>query len=92
MFDKLKSFFAKLTLIPQIITYIQTLESIIPIPSAGKSKLDLIIAMISSVYQTEAEIQKLIPFSEIETLIRTVATLVVSSLNSLGVFKKAIAS
>lgn len=81
-----------LKLFPVILAAIQSLESAIPLPAAGKAKLDLVLGMVTDVYSLDQSIQKQLPSDSLVALITATVSRVVSTFNVLGIFqKKAIA-
>lgn len=81
--------FAILKLFPVILAAIQAAEAAIPMPTAGKAKLDLILGMVSDVYGANATLQKEMPSDPLVALITATIGRVVSVFNALGIFKKA---
>ncbi len=67
-------------LIPALIQAVDAAEKFVPIPGAGKAKLDFVLGVITDTY-TEAA--KLVP------QITAVITRIVGLANAAGVFKKA---
>jgi hypothetical protein len=79
---------AILQLLPAIIGAVQSIEAAVPIPAAGKAKLDLVLGTVTDVYNTEQAIQKQLPSDKLVPLVTGAITRVVTSFNALGVFKK----
>jgi hypothetical protein len=79
---------AVLKLFPVILAAVQSLESAIPLPAAGKAKLDLVLGMVSDVYSADQSIQKQLPADPLIALITATINRVVSTLNALGIFQK----
>ena len=69
-----------LQLLPFIIQTVQTVEQAIPIAGAGQQKLDLVL---NAILAADADASKLIP------IITKIIGNIVSTLNAVGVFKKA---
>lgn len=84
----MKTLIAYLQLFPSILSSVKSLEDALPIPAAGKSKLDLLIGFVQAAYQAEQTIQKEIPWATLEGVVRTSVTAVVASFNATGLFKK----
>ena len=72
-------FLTILKLLPSIISAVQAIEALAPIPSAGKAKLDLILGIAKDV---GGDTEKLIP------TITTIVGRIVSFANATGVFTK----
>jgi hypothetical protein len=79
---------AVLKLFPVILAAIQALESAIPLPTAGKAKLDLVLGMVTDVYSADQSIQKQLPSDPLIALITATISRVVATLNALGIFNK----
>ncbi len=77
-----------LRLIPTILTAVQALEAAIPLPSAGKAKLDLLLGMVSDVYDSVPAMKNDIGKDHLVSLIQTIVQRVVAVLNALGIFHK----
>lgn len=85
--SKLKIIF---TLLPLILEAVKAVEVIIPLPSSGKAKLDLILQIADQIWQSEKQVQAEYTQKDWAGLISSVAGIIVSILNSTGVFKKAV--
>lgn len=68
-----------LSLIPNIIKAIAAIEEFIPISGQGKTKLDLILGVITDAYEDAG---KIIP------LVTKVIARIVAAANALGIFSK----
>jgi hypothetical protein len=77
---------AVLKLFPVILAAIQSLESAIPLPAAGKAKLDLILGMVTDVYSADQSIQKQLPSDPLVALITATISRMVATFNALGIF------
>ena len=75
------------SIIPSILETIKKIEELIPLPEVGKSKLDLLLAMIHAIYDAEQAIQKDIPWATIQSAVTAAAGTVVAILKALGIFK-----
>jgi hypothetical protein len=78
-------------LLPGILAAVQGLEVALPIPAAGKAKLDLILGIVSDVSSADQSIGKLLPGDQLVSVITSTVSRIVSAFNSLGVFNKATA-
>ena len=77
-----------LRLLPTIMSVVQAIEVALPIPGAGKAKLDLVMSTVSDVYDTEQTIQKELPKDKLFQLVQSLVQRSVSTFNALGAFKK----
>ena len=77
-----------LRLLPTILAVVQAIEVALPIPGAGKAKLDLVMNTISDVYDTEQTIQKELPKDKLFQLVQSLVQRTVGTFNALGTFKK----
>ena len=83
----MKTLIAWLQLFPLILSSVKVLEEAIPLPSSGKQKLDLLLSVVQAAYNAEQSIQKEIPWSQIESIVKSAVSSVVNALNTLGLFK-----
>jgi len=77
-----------LQLFPTILTSVQAVEAAIPLPSAGKAKLDLVLGTVSDVYVSGQQINPQIPIATLLTFVSQTVSRVVATFNMLGIFKK----
>jgi len=82
----MKTLIAYLQLLPTVIGAVQSLENAIPVPATGKQKLDLLLGIVKTAYDTEETVRREFPWEKLSSLISTAATSIVSALNALGVF------
>jgi hypothetical protein len=75
------------SIIPSILETIAKVEALIPLPQVGKTKLDLVLAMIHAIYDAEQTIQSSVPWATIEKAVTAAAGSVVSVFKALGIFK-----
>jgi hypothetical protein len=73
-----------LKLLPLILPAVQAIETALPIPAAGKAKLDLLLGVVSDVSSVDTAVQNALPANLLTGLISRV----VGVFNLLGVFKK----
>ncbi len=69
-------------------TAVQAIETALPIPGAGKAKLDLVMNTVSDVYDSEQTIQKELPKDKLFQLVQSLVQRSVNTFNVLGAFKK----
>lgn len=77
-----------LKLLPVILGAVQAVEMAIPVQSAGKAKLDLVLGAVSDVYASSQQIGQELPASQMTALITQTIARVVATFNALGMFKK----
>jgi hypothetical protein len=75
-------------LLPGILSAIQALEAAIPLPAAGKAKLDLILGTVSDVYNADQTIQKQLPGEALAGVVTSIVSRIVGTFNALGIFSK----
>lgn len=66
------------TLLPSLITAIRAAEDAIPLPQAGKAKLDLIMGIVDDVAQG---------VGDLKPILTSVISRVVKTFNALGLFR-----
>ncbi len=59
-----------------------------PIPSAGKAKLDLVLGTVSDVYASTQQVSPEMPLDRLMALVTQIVARVVATFNALGLFKK----
>ncbi len=59
-----------------------------PIPSAGKAKLDLVLGTVSDVYASTQQVTPEMPLDRLMALVTQTVARVVATFNALGLFKK----
>jgi len=79
---------AYIRLLPALFGAVQHIEEAIPISGAGVEKLNLLVGIVKAAYDAEEEIRKSVDWGKLEGIIRTCVSLIVASLNKLGIFKK----
>lgn len=81
--------FAIMNLLPAILAAVQAVETAIPMPGAGKAKLDLVMGMVTDVYAADRQIQKALPSDLLVGIVTSTIARVVAAFNALGLFNKA---
>lgn len=76
-----------LKLFPAILAAVRALEEAIPIPAAGRQKLNLLLAMVKTAYDGEEAIRKEVPWDKIARIISDAVKTVVETFNTLGLFR-----
>ncbi len=59
-----------------------------PIPSAGKAKLDLVLGTVSDVYASTQQVSLEMPLDRLMVLVTQTVARIVATFNALGLFKK----
>lgn len=75
-------------LFPAILATVQALEAAVPMPAAGKAKLDLVLGMVTDVYSADQTIQKQLPSDQMVSVVTSTVGRIVTALNALGIFQK----
>jgi hypothetical protein len=83
----MKTIVSYLQLFPNILATVQSLEASIPLPSAGKQKLDLLLSIVKTAYDAEEAVRQEIPWEKLAPLVSAAANSIVSAFNALGLFK-----
>ncbi len=84
----MKTLIAYLELFPTILASVKSLEEAIPLPQAGKQKLDLLLAAVKAAYDAEESIREDIPWEKLAGIVTRAVKSVVESLNAIGVFRR----
>ena len=82
-----------LKLFPVILSTVQAVEAAIPLPTAGKAKLDLVLGTVSDVYLAGQQLSSPhagqdISIDHLLALVAQTIGRIVTTLNALGIFKK----
>ena len=85
----MKTLVAFLQLFPSILGAVQSLESAVPLPSSGKQKIDLLMGIVKTAYDTEESIRKDVPWATLSTLVVSAVNSIVVAFNALGIFNHA---
>lgn len=83
----MKRLIAWLQMVPKIVGTIIELDSVIPFGKLGAQKLQLLITAIRLIWDTQEEVKKVFPWTELESLIKTAASTFVGLLKEMGVLK-----
>ena len=84
----MKTLLAILKLFPAIIAAVRAIEEAVPITGAGKDKLDLILDIIKSVYDSANDLQDEFAWDKLSGIVISIIGKLVSMFNALGIFKK----
>ena len=77
---------AWLKLFPILLEVVPRLEESIPLPAAGQQKLQLLLAIIKTAYDTEEALRKEFPWEKLAGIVAGAVKAIVDSFNSLGLF------
>jgi hypothetical protein len=83
------TFLAILKLVPLIIQLVRAIEEAIPLPGAGKSRLELILDIMRGIYDDTAELQHAFSWDKLAGIVTKIVGTVVGALNKAGVFTTA---
>ncbi len=75
-----------LTLFPVILNAVTTVENAIPLPGAGKQKLDLVLNVVKQAYDASADLSHAFSWDKLVALVVPMIANIVSLHNQLGLF------
>lgn len=81
-FDKFLTYVA---MVPHILETVAVVEKFVPIPDAGKKKLDLVLGFVAEAAKNITDL----PLEELNEKVTAIVTDAVEFFNSNGVFRKA---
>lgn len=84
----MQTLLAWLKLFPALLASVKALEEAIPLPAAGKGKLDLLLIIVKTAYDAEEAIRKEFPWERLASIVISAAKAIVEALNALGVFHR----
>jgi hypothetical protein len=84
----MQTLLACLRLFPALLASVRALEDAIPLPSAGKARLELLLATVKAVYDAEETIRKEIPWERLAGIISSAVKTVVDAFHALGLFRR----
>lgn len=91
----MKNFLALFNAFPSILAAVQAVETAVPLPGAGKQKLDLVLGAAGAAWELTQQATQQAPQSEPQlsksaTLnsVQAIVTLAVAGLNAAGAFKR----
>jgi hypothetical protein len=67
---------------------VRAVELSMPVPAVGPTKLDLVLATVSAVYESEQSLQAAFTKPELTSLVTSVVNATVLAFNLTGIFKK----
>jgi hypothetical protein len=82
----MKNFLAVFNAFPSVLAAVQAVEAAVPLPSAGKHKLDLILGVAGSAWEATEASQQLSK-SVALNVVQVMVNLAVAALNASGAFK-----
>lgn len=77
-------------LFPLLLSAVRAVEEAIPIPGQGKRKLDLVLDVLKSAYDTGDELLREFPWQKVVQIAEPMIAKIVAALNELGIFKKSV--
>ena len=77
-------------LFPLLVSAVKAVEEAIPLPGQGKKKLDLVLDVLKSAYDTGDELLREFPWQRVVQIAEPMITQIVAALNELGIFKKSV--
>ena len=77
-----------LTLFPVILSAVKAVEDAIPLPGAGKQKLDLVLNVVKQAYDASADLSHAFSWEKLVALVVPMIANIVSLHNQLGLFSK----
>lgn len=83
----MKSFLSIFNALPAVIQSVSAIEAAIPVPQAGKQKLDLILNAASTAWAA-SQVEQQVSQNQMINSVAAMTNLTVSTMNALGVFKK----
>lgn len=83
----MKTFLSLFNVLPSILQAVQAVEAAMPIPNAGKQKMDLILGATATAWQV-SQIGQQVSKEDTLTAVQAIANLTVATLNNAGVFRK----
>lgn len=83
----MKAFLTIFNALPAIVQSVQVIESAVPVPNAGKQKLDLILQSAMAAWGA-SQIQQQVSQNQMLNSITAITNLTVATLNATGVFQK----
>ena len=75
-------------LFPLLLSAVLAVEEAIPIAGQGKKKLDLVLDVLKSAYDTGDELLCEFPWQKVVQIAEPMIAKIVAALNELGIFKK----
>ena len=77
-------------LFPLLVSAVKAVEEAIPLPGQGKKKLDLVLDVLKSAYDTGDELLREFPWQRVVQIAEPMIARIVAALNELGIFKKSV--
>jgi hypothetical protein len=77
-----------LKIFPLVLAAVKAVEEAIPLPGQGKKKLDLVLAVIKSAYDTGTDLSASFSWPKLVSLVVPMITQIVDLHNALGLFQK----
>lgn len=74
-------------LLPSLIEAVLHLEQAIPLPASGRQKLDLLLDIVRTFYDTEETVRRDFAWDKLAALVTATVARIVAALNKLGLFR-----
>lgn len=75
-----------LRIFPLILGAVTSVEAALPLPGAGKLKLDLVLAVVKEAFDGAADLQKAFSWDKLVALVTSMVATIVTLHNALGAF------
>jgi len=86
----MKNLLLIMKLFPLLLSAVKAIEEAIPLPGQGKKKLDLVLDILKSAYDTGDDLLREFPWQKVAQIAEPMITKIVAALNELGIFKKSV--
>ena len=73
-----------------LLSAVKAVEEAVPLPGQGKKKLDLVLDVLKSAYDTGDELLREFPWQKVVQIAEPMIARIVAALNELGIFKKSV--
>jgi len=83
----MNTLFAILKLLPLVLTAVKAVEEAIPLPGQGKKKLDLVLDILRTAYDSGTEVAREFSWEKLVTIVVPMIARIVDLHNELGLFK-----
>ena len=84
----MNTLFAILKLLPLVLTAVKAVEDAIPLPGQGKKKLDLVLDILRTAYDSGPDVTREFSWEKLVTIVVPMITKIVDLHNELGLFQK----
>lgn len=84
----MKTLLAVFQLFPVLLAAVRAVEEAVPLPGQGKKKLDLVLEILKSAYDTATDLKREFSFEKLVTIVVPMIARIVALHNELGLFQK----